>query len=138
MRLRGCDQAPNPCAAAAGQSVEAARECGMRAVVVAGRKPLYEMGAADLVVRGLDELSFVNLKQLFSNEEAVAGNVRLHRLLRRGHLFLCARGWPAPCYVHSSHIMLLLLQGDNAEPELEPEMEPEFSRTAVSLDYWPQ
>lgn len=34
--------------------------------------------------------------------------------------------------------MLLLLQGDNPEPELEPEMEPEFSRTAVSLDYWPQ
>lgn len=47
----------------------------MRAVVVAGRKPLYEMGAADLVVRGLDELSFINLKQLFSNEEGVEGNV---------------------------------------------------------------
>ncbi|CAL8466503.1 g6039 [Coccomyxa elongata] len=53
------------------QSVEAARECGMRAVVVAGRKPLYELGAADLVVRGLDELSFINLKQLFSDEESV-------------------------------------------------------------------
>jgi hypothetical protein len=48
----------------------------MRAVVVAGRKPLYEMGAADLVVRGLDELSFINLKQLFSDEEAVQANVR--------------------------------------------------------------
>ena len=47
----------------------------MRAVVVAGRKPLYEMGAADLVVRGLDELSFINLKQLFSDEEGVAGSV---------------------------------------------------------------
>jgi hypothetical protein len=57
------------------QSVEAARECGMRAVVVAGRKPLYEMGAADLVVRGLDELSFINLKQLFSDEESVEANV---------------------------------------------------------------
>ena len=57
------------------QSVEAARECGMRAVVVAGRKPLYELGAADLVVKGLDELSFINLKQLFSNEEGVEGNV---------------------------------------------------------------
>ena len=43
----------------------------MRAVVVAGRKPLYEMGAAALVVRGLDELSFINLKQLFSDEESV-------------------------------------------------------------------
>ena len=57
------------------QSVEAARECGMRAVVVAGRKPLYELGAADLVIKGLDELSFINLKQLFSNEEGVEGNV---------------------------------------------------------------
>ena len=47
----------------------------MRAVVVAGRKPLYEMGAADLVVRGLEELSFVNLKQLFSDEEGVEGSV---------------------------------------------------------------
>ena len=58
------------------QSVEAARECGMRAVVVAGRKPLYEMGAADLVVRGLDELSFINLKQLFSDEDTVRSAVR--------------------------------------------------------------
>lgn len=57
------------------QSVEAARECGMRAVVVAGRKPLYELGAADLVVRGLDELSFINLKQLFSDEESVEAHV---------------------------------------------------------------
>lgn len=70
-----CDRVLTCCCCAC-QSVEAARECGMRAVVVAGRKPLYEMGAADLVVRGLDELSFVNLKQLFSDEEAVAGSVR--------------------------------------------------------------
>ena len=69
------------------QSVEAARECGMRAVVVAGRKPLYEMGAADLVVRGLDELSFINLKQLFSDEEAVSGNVSC---LRPASLCSCA------------------------------------------------
>ncbi len=48
----------------------------MRAVVVAGRKPLYELGAADLVVRGLDELSFINLKQLFSDEESVEAQVR--------------------------------------------------------------
>ena len=49
----------------------------MRAVVVAGRKPLYEMGAADLVVRGLEELSLINLKQLFSDEEGVEGSVSL-------------------------------------------------------------
>ena len=57
--------------------------------MVAGRKPLYEMGAADLVVRGLDELSFINLKQLFSNEEGVEGNVSAFSLL---HISL-------PCWV---------------------------------------
>ena len=63
----------------------------MRAVVVAGRKPLFEMGAADLVVRGLDELSFINLKQLFSNEEGVEGNVSpLICLLAR---FAGQNGW---------------------------------------------
>ncbi len=55
------------------QSVEAARESGMAAVVVAGQQPLYELGAADLVVRQLDELSLVNLKQLFRNEAHVEG-----------------------------------------------------------------
>ena len=44
----------------------------MAAVVVAGRHPVYELTAADLVVRQLDELSFVNLKQLFRNEELAA------------------------------------------------------------------
>ena len=58
------------------QSVEAAREAGMAAVVVAGRHPVYELTAADLVVRQLDELSFVNLKQLFRNEELATLEVR--------------------------------------------------------------
>ena len=49
----------------------------MAAVVVAGRHPVYELTAADLVVRQLDELSFVNLKQLFRNEELAALNVCL-------------------------------------------------------------
>ena len=49
----------------------------MAAVVVAGRHPVYELTAADLVVRQLDELSFVNLKQLFRNEELAALEVRL-------------------------------------------------------------
>jgi HAD superfamily hydrolase (TIGR01509 family) len=53
-------------------SVEAARECGMAVVAVAGRTPVYELTAADLVVRSLDELSFINLKQLFREEERVA------------------------------------------------------------------
>ena len=45
----------------------------MAAVVVAGTQPLYELGAADLVVRQLDELSMINLKQLFRNEAHVEG-----------------------------------------------------------------
>lgn len=53
------------------QSVEAARDIGMAAVVVAGRRPLYEMGAADLVVKQLNELSLVSLKQLFRTEDLV-------------------------------------------------------------------
>ncbi|DBA99287.1 TPA: hypothetical protein ACH3X3_011897 [Trebouxia sp. C0006] len=53
------------------QSVEAARECGMACVVVAGRNPLYELTAADLVVRQLEEISLVNLKQLFQLEDRV-------------------------------------------------------------------
>jgi hypothetical protein len=52
----------------------------MAAVVVAGRHPVYELTAADLVVRQLDELSFVNLKQLFRNEELAALEVRLRPL----------------------------------------------------------
>ena len=51
--------------------MEAARECGMACVVVAGRNPLYELTAADLVVKQLQELSFVNLKQLFGAEDRV-------------------------------------------------------------------
>ena len=39
---------------------------------------MYELTAADLVVRQLDELSFVNLKQLFRNEELAALQVRIN------------------------------------------------------------
>lgn len=58
------------------QTVEAARECGMASVVIAGRKPLYELKAADLVVKHISELRVVNLKQLFRNEDLVAATVR--------------------------------------------------------------
>jgi len=51
-------------------SVEAAHEVGMKCVAVAGRNPVYELTAADLVVRSLDQLSFINLKQLFAMEES--------------------------------------------------------------------
>ena len=50
-------------------SVEAAHEVGMKCVAVAGRHPVYELTAADLVVRSLSEVSFINLKQLFAMEE---------------------------------------------------------------------
>ena len=40
-------------------------------VAVAGRHPVFELTAADLVVRSLSELSFINLKQLFRMEEGV-------------------------------------------------------------------
>jgi HAD superfamily hydrolase (TIGR01509 family) len=56
----------------ANATVETARECGMAVVAVAGRTPVYELTAADLVVRSLEELSFVNLKQLFRSEDTVA------------------------------------------------------------------
>ena len=47
----------------------------MASVVVAGRQPLYELKAADLVVKHLSELRVMNLKQLFRNEDLVAASV---------------------------------------------------------------
>lgn len=52
-------------------TIEAAHEVGMQCVAVAGGKPLYQFGTADLVVKDLGEISFVNLKQLFRLEEGV-------------------------------------------------------------------
>lgn len=54
---------------ASNHSCEAAQDCGMKFVATAGTQPLYELNAADLVVKQLDELSFINLKQLFTQEE---------------------------------------------------------------------
>ena len=64
------------------QSVEAARECGMACIVVAGRNPLYELTAADLVVRQLEELSLVNLKQLFQLEDRVDPRVSIAHVMQ--------------------------------------------------------
>jgi 5-amino-6-(5-phospho-D-ribitylamino)uracil phosphatase len=55
----------------ANTSIEAAHEVGMQCVVLAARHAAYELTAADLVVRGLAELSVQNLKQLFRLEEGV-------------------------------------------------------------------
>lgn len=45
-------------------TVEAARDARMKCVAVASKHPVYELGAADLVVSQLDELSIVDLKKL--------------------------------------------------------------------------
>lgn len=52
-------------------SVEAAHELGMKCVVVTGNQPVYDFVGADLVVRNLSQLSFMNIKRLFASEELV-------------------------------------------------------------------
>ncbi|CAO2819879.1 unnamed protein product [Amaranthus hypochondriacus] len=49
-------------------TVEAAHDARMKCVAVASKHPVYELGAADLVVRHLDELSVVDLKNLAAVE----------------------------------------------------------------------
>ncbi|KAI4372245.1 hypothetical protein MLD38_010499 [Melastoma candidum] len=51
-------------------TVEAAHDARMKCVAVASKHPVYELGAADLVVRHLDELSVVDLKNLADIESA--------------------------------------------------------------------
>lgn len=50
------------------QTIEAAHDAQMKCVAVASKHPVYELGAADLVVRHLDELSVVDLKNLAAIE----------------------------------------------------------------------
>ncbi|ESQ38341.1 hypothetical protein EUTSA_v10028735mg [Eutrema salsugineum] len=52
------------------QTIEAAHDGRMKCVAVASKHPMYELGAADLVVRRLDELSVVDLKKLAAIELA--------------------------------------------------------------------
>ncbi|GAA0154689.1 phosphatase [Lithospermum erythrorhizon] len=52
------------------QTVEAAHDARMKCVAVASKHPVYELGAADLVVRRLDELSVVDLKNLAAVESS--------------------------------------------------------------------
>ncbi|XWS61775.1 hypothetical protein CRYUN_Cryun07bG0154600 [Craigia yunnanensis] len=56
------------------QTVEAAHDARMKCVAVANRHRVYELGAADLVVRRLDELSIVDLKNLADTESAEFGS----------------------------------------------------------------
>ncbi|KAJ0104892.1 hypothetical protein Patl1_17730 [Pistacia atlantica] len=57
------------------QTVEAAHDARMKCVAVASKHPVYELGAADLVVRRLDELSVVDLKNLADFESAEFGSL---------------------------------------------------------------
>ncbi|KAK8507870.1 hypothetical protein V6N11_045921 [Hibiscus sabdariffa] len=59
------------------QTVEAAHDARMKCVAVAGKHPVYELGAADLVVNHLDELSIVDLKNLADIESAEFGEPEL-------------------------------------------------------------
>lgn len=52
-------------------TVEAAHELGMKCIVVSGNNPVWDFTAADLVVRDLSQLSFLNLKKLFGEEGLV-------------------------------------------------------------------
>ncbi|KAI4315417.1 hypothetical protein L6164_028229 [Bauhinia variegata] len=56
------------------QTVEAAHDAQMKCVAVASKHPVFELGAADLVVRRLDELSVVDLKNLADIESAEFGS----------------------------------------------------------------
>ncbi|XVE90677.1 hypothetical protein DITRI_Ditri20bG0096400 [Diplodiscus trichospermus] len=56
------------------QTVEAAHDARMKCVAVASKHPVYELGAADLVVNRLDELSIVDLKNLADIESPEFGS----------------------------------------------------------------
>ncbi|KAL7123025.1 hypothetical protein ACP275_01G080200 [Erythranthe tilingii] len=56
------------------QTVEAAHDARMKCVAVASKHPVYELSAADLVVRRLDELSVVDLKGLAAVESPEFGS----------------------------------------------------------------
>jgi beta-phosphoglucomutase-like phosphatase (HAD superfamily) len=61
------------------RSVEAAHELGMKSVIVTGNQPAWNFSGADLVVRNLAQLSFVNMKKLFGNEDLVEGQFELEQ-----------------------------------------------------------
>lgn len=56
------------------QTIEAAHDAKMKCVAVASKHPVYELGAADLIVRYLDELSVVDLKNLSDIESSELGS----------------------------------------------------------------
>lgn len=61
------------------RSVEAAHELGMKSVIVTGNQPAWNFSGADLVVRNLSQLSFVNMKKLFGNEDLVEAQFEMEQ-----------------------------------------------------------
>ncbi|KZV16097.1 hypothetical protein F511_24890 [Dorcoceras hygrometricum] len=61
------------------QTVEAAHDARMKCVAVASKHPVYELGAADLIVRRLDELSVIDIKNLAAveSDEFKSGELEL-------------------------------------------------------------
>lgn len=55
-------------------TIEAAHDALMKCVAVASKHPMYELSAADLVVKHLDELSVVDLKNLADIESTEFGS----------------------------------------------------------------
>lgn len=64
-------------------SVEAAHELGMKCVVVTGNAPVYDFTGADLVVRNLSQLSFMNMKRLFADENLVESRMNGQEIVPR-------------------------------------------------------
>ncbi len=52
-------------------SVEASHELGMKCLIPTGHKPVYDFVGADLVVRHVGQVAFLNLKKLFGQETLV-------------------------------------------------------------------
>ena len=82
----------------------------MACVVVAGRNPLYELTAADLVVRQLEEISLVNLKQLFQLEDRVDPRVRTPCIFVSA--FVAGVPWDDSCYRFCCQYIVRLLCDD--------------------------
>lgn len=68
-------------------TVEAAHELGMKCVVVTGNKPNFDFGGADLVVRNLSQLSFMNMKRLFADEALVESRLSAEEALAQRNSF---------------------------------------------------
>lgn len=72
-------------------SVEAAHDARMKCVAVASKHPVYELGAADLVVRWLDELSIVDLKNLADVESEFGAEPEVEMELEKDDAYPSSR-----------------------------------------------